>query len=117
MQPNDKALYVILKSPRTGQKVGAQLALHVQLRAGRDDEIMCFFDTERGHMIHGEITSIHDHGFTFQDIENFTWELREVTIQEFRHRLAKTVGHGVEIAKTLKTTDDLWAWYRRAFPI
>lgn len=115
MQPNDKALYVILKSPHRAGDNGTQLALHVQL--WDNPERLCFDDTARGHMIEGEMAEMLAHSFTFKDRNGGTWELREVTIQEYRHRLAKHIENGDYIAKTLKTTEDLWEWYRKAFPI
>lgn len=117
MQPNDKALYCITQSPHS--KKGTQLALHVQLWAKtlREPETLCFYDTTRGHMIPGKVVGIQDDGFRFEDQRGNTWELREVTIQEYRHRLAKAVVNGEEIAKAIKTTEDLWHWYRRTFPI
>lgn len=117
MQPNLSALYVILKSPHTRGNHGSQLALHVQLREDNGRDILCFYDTDRGHMKPGDMVEIRDNGFTFVDHNGGTWEFREVTIQEFRHRLAKHVGNGEEIAKTIKTTEDLWEWYRKTFPI
>ena len=120
MQPNDKALYVILKSPHNADnRPGHQLALHVQFWTGDGEwpDILCFYDTDRGHMIRGKATEIKDHSFTFEDRNGDTWELREVTIQEYRHRLAKTVAGGEAIAQTIKTTEDLWAFYRKTFPI
>ena len=120
MQPNDKALYVILKSPNHNDKQhGHQLALHVQFWMGNKEwpDIHCFDDTNRGHMIYGKAAEIEDHSFTFQDRDGGTWELREVTIQEYRHRLAPTIEGGEAIAKTIKTTADLWAYYRKLFPL
>lgn len=119
MQPNNKALYVILKSPITGERQGTQLALHVQILAKTNEhpETLCFYDTNRGHMIEGKVVGVEDHAIRFQDTKERIWELREVTIQEFRHRLAKHVGNGDAIAQTIKTTEDLWEWYRKKFPI
>ena len=119
MQPNDRALYCILESPRSSRKPGTQLALHVQLWAATKDEpeTLCFYDTGRGHMIPGQVVGIEDHSIRFEDEDGGIWELREVTIQEYRHRLAKTVQNGEEIAKAIKTTEDLWEWYRKTFPI
>lgn len=119
MQPNDRALYCIIKSPVDKRGQGTQLALHVQLWEGTDGEpeTLCFFDTDRGHMFPGKVTDIQEHTFTFTDIRGGVWEFREVTIQEFRHRLAKHVENGDIIAKTIKTTEDLWEWYRKTFPI
>lgn len=119
MQPNDRALYCILEAPGSSRKPGTQLALHVQLWAATKDEpeTLCFYDTGRGHMIPGQVVGIEDHAIRFEDERGGIWELREVTIQEYRHRLAKTVPNGDEIAKTIKTTEDLWEWYRKTFPI
>lgn len=119
MLPNKRALYCIIKSPGIKKGLGTQLALHVQLWPGSDGEpeTLCFYDTNRGHMFPGKMTEIQDHTFTFTDKRGDIWEFREVTIQEFRHRLAPHVDNGENIAKVIKTTEDLWEWYRKTFPI
>ena len=121
MQPNDKALYVILKSPITPKGEGVQLALHVQLQPATREgskECLCFYDTERGHMINGAMEKTEEHSFTFRDSwRDEAWEFREVTIQEYRHRLAEHVASGKAIAAALKTTENLWEWYRQNYPI
>ncbi len=115
MQPNLKALYVIFRSPHRPEGNGTQLALHVQI--WKNPERLCFYDTNRGHMIEGNMDEVYDHSFTFKDRHGEIWELREVTMEEFRDRLARHVGNGEEIAKALETTENLWEWYRKTFPI
>ena len=49
MQPNSKALYNIDQTP--WRKDGVQLALQVQIK----NDTLMFYDTNRGHMIHGKL--------------------------------------------------------------
>lgn len=109
-QPNRKALYILDKSP-----VGKdQLCLYVtdQFSPG----YICFDDTDRGHAIEGTIREKYDNGFKFEDKDGREWVFREVTIQEFRHHIYKTVYNGKDIAKLCTTTEDLWEYYRKQFP-
>lgn len=112
MQPNEKALYVIDKGPYAS---GYQLCLHVTttFREG----YLCFDDTNRGHMFKGEITKEYKNAFEFTDERGNLWVFREVTIQEFRHKLHNAAYNGEAIAKLCTTTEDLWEYYRKAFPI
>ena len=68
-------------------------------------------------MIRGAVEKIEDNAITWKDKNGETWKLREVTMQEYRHRLAKSVCNGEEIAKTIKSTADLWEFYRKTFPL
>ena len=111
MQPNEKALYIIDEFPY-GKDV---LCLHVTDTF--ENGYLCFDDTERGHMIQGIIREKHLNGFEFEDRSGNVWIFREVTIQEFRHHISKTVYNGEAIAKLCTTTEDLWEYYRKKFPI
>ncbi len=116
-QPNEKALYVIDFSPHGSNQ---QLALHIIVRDSPDKPgtpELCFYDTNRGHMIRGKMKSTQEHGFTWTDWRGDDWTFREVTIQEFRNSLWQYVGNGYGIAKAIHTTEDLWEWYRKTFPI
>lgn len=109
--PNPKALYIVDKGPY-GED---QLCLHVtdKFREG----YLCFDDTDRGHMIRGTIKKRYNNGFLFEDLAERQWIFREVTIQEYRHQISKHVTNGKAIAKLCTTTEDLWEYYRRTFPI
>lgn len=111
MQPNEKALYVIDKSPYGN----GGLCLHMTTNFKKG--YLCFHDTQRGHMQKGTITNEYKNGFEFKDASDQEWIFREVTIQEFRHRISKTVGNGEQIGKLCTTTADLWEFYRKRFPI
>ncbi|GEM_PF-1384491 len=116
-QPNEKALYVLDMGPDGNTQ---QLCLHMMIRqAPYKPELLelCFHDTDRGHMIRGKMKSTQEHGFTWTDWRGDDWTFREVTIQEFRNSLWQYVGNGYGIAKAIHTTEDLWEWYRKTFPI
>ena len=116
-QPNEKALYVIDFSPHGSNQ---QLALHIIVRDSPDKPgtpELCFYDSNRGLMIRGKMKNTQDHGFTWTDWRGDDWTFREVTIQEFRNNLWQYVGNGYGIAKVIHTTEDLWEWYRKTFPI
>ena len=117
MQPNSKALYNIDQTP--WRKDGVQLALQVQIK----NDTLMFYDTNRGHMIHGKLVEEYENGFAFEVSEQEgawvtgLWVFREVTIQDFRQHLCQAVGNGEAIAKTINTTEELWEWYRKTFPL
>ena len=111
-QPNKNALYEIKKSPYGD---GKQVVLHVtdMFRNG----YLCFDDTNRGHSIQGTIISVRENGFSFVDLKNCEWEFEEVTIEYFRTDLYKYVLNGDNIAKSCSSTEDLWNYYRKEYPI
>lgn len=111
-QPNENALYVVKKSPYGNVE---QLVLHVtdKFREG----YLCFDDTNRGHMLQGEITAWNEQAFSFADKEKRLWEFEEVTIEEFKSKLCLLVSNGDEIAKKCATTKDLWKYYNELFPV
>ncbi len=116
-QPNEKALYVIDSCPHGSNN---QLALHIIVRDSPDEPgtaELCFYDTNRGHMIRGKMKKIQEYGFIWIDWRGDDWIFREVTIHEFRHSLWQYVCNGDSIAKVINTTEDLWEWYRKTFPI
>lgn len=110
MQPNKGALYIIDKGPHGSN----QLCLYVTdtFRSG----YLCFDDTDRGHMVEGNIVEKYSNGFQFEDAQGNEWIFREVTIQEFRHHISKNVYNGAAIAKLCTTTEDLWEYYRKEYP-
>lgn len=110
VQPNKKALYNIDKFPY-GKDM---LCLHVT--DTYNPGYLCFDGMDRGHMIEGSIKERFSNGFIFKDNENREWTFREVTIQEYRHHIAKKVYNGANIAKLCATTEDLWEYYRKEYP-
>lgn len=117
MQPNEKAVYIIARSPHTGDQVGTQLALQVKIWAPTftSPATLSFYDTTRTCEIPGKTIKVKDDGLTFQDRNGAEWELRELTIEEYRHRLEKMPGTGDKAPEAIKTTESLWEWYRNAF--
>lgn len=111
-QPNPNALYVLIQSPYGD---GQQLVLHVTdtFREG----YICFDDTNRGHMIKGEIIEKTNNSFIMCDINQDKWEFMEVTIQMFRDDLYRFVGNGQRIKNYCNTTEELWEYYREQFPL
>jgi len=109
-QPNEKALYLIKTSPYGGE----QVVLHVTDKF--KEGYLCFDDTDRGHMIQGEITECGESSFSFVDIKKNLWEFEEVTIEMFRERVYRFVVNGEEIAEKCKTTEELWEYYERCYP-
>lgn len=109
-QPNRKALYIIDKGPYGSD----QLCLYVTDTFSPG--FLCFDDTNRGHAIAGTIQKKYKNGFEFKDDQERIWTFREVTIQEFKHHIYKTVYNGKNIAKLCTTTEDLWEYYRKQFP-
>lgn len=111
-QPNPQALYVMRKSPYGD---GKQLVLHVT--DSFEEGYICFDDTNRGHMIEAKNVETKERSFSFIDTQDRLWEFEEVTIEEFENSLYQYVWNGQEIAKLCATTEDLWEYYRKEFPI
>lgn len=109
-QPDEKALYRIKTSPYGGE----QVVLHVTDKFKKG--YLCFDDTDRGHMIQGEITECGENLFSFVDVNKNLWEFEEVTIEMFRERVYRFVVNGEEIAEKCKTTEELWEYYERCYP-
>ena len=110
-QPNKNALYVIKEFPY-GKN---QLVLHV--RNDFQEGYLCFYDTERGHMIEGKLEQCVADGFSFIDKRERKWEFKEVSIDEFRENLCDKIVNGKEIADLCRSTEELWQYYRKEFPI
>lgn len=109
--PNNKALYVTRKSPY-GE---GQVVLHVTdtFKEG----YLCFDDTNRGHMLKGEIIASDDDSFTFFRQPNEEWVFEIVTIEKFKENVYRCVYNGKEIAEVCDTTEDLWEHFRQLFPL
>lgn len=109
--PNDKALYIIRKSPH-GE---GQVVLHVTdtFKEGH----VCFDDTNRGHMIRGEMLEQKEEMFTFRDKYGDIWEFEIVTIEKFDEEIYQYVYNGESILEICNTTEDLWKYYRKTFPM
>ena len=72
---------------------------------------------DRGHMIKGEVTGMTEDGFTFRS-DGYApgeWTFKELTIQDFKRKYFKMIVAGVEMAHTIKSTEDLHEWYRKEF--
>ncbi len=110
MQPNKKALCIIEKFPY-GEDM---LCLYVTNTF--KEGYICFDGLGRGYMIEGTIKETFENGFSFTDFQNNEWIFREVTIEEYRHHICKTVHNGPQIAKLCTTTEDLWEYYRKEYP-
>ena len=111
-QPNDKALYILRKSPHGND---GQVVLHVTDTFKKG--YLCFDDTNRGHMIKGEIIRQDKKTFLFRDVNGDLWEFEIVSIELFKEEAYRYVYNGVSIAQLCNTTEDLWEYYRKEFPM
>lgn len=109
---NKRAVYVF-KPP--GEKEFTGIALDTHIHNGS----LRFFDTNRGHEIPGEVTAEDEKGFAFTSTGAMPgeWRFKVMTIEEFRRKYYKQVEGGDTIAAKIRTTDDLYQWYRREFKI
>lgn len=109
--PNNKALYIKKESPYGG----GQIVLHVTdtFKEG----YVCFDDTSRGHMIQGEIVEEDDETFTFVDKHGEKWVFEIVTLEKFKDYVYRCAYNGNEIAKLCNTTEELWDYFRKQFPL
>lgn len=118
-QPNRKVLYIIYESPIS--KKGNQLAIHVHIQ--EEESILVFHNTGRGHMFESSIKETFDNGFIFEvkrdypTAMNGLWKSREITIEEFEHKIYKCVGNREGIAKHIHSTEDVWQYFRQLFPM
>ncbi len=111
-QPNKDAVYLLEKSPYGN---GEQIVLYVtdEFREG----YICFDDTNRGHMIRGKIVEKGADSFTFFDENKNEWKFREISIESFKAGVYSLVYGGEEISRRCDTTEALWKYFRRQFPM
>lgn len=107
----DKRAVYRYKSP--GGCIGT--ALLVQMRDG----MLCFFDTDRGHMLRGKLLEEEEDSFSFEAESGLTgiWHFEKLTIETFRREHWKHVADGALIGEICGTTQDLYQWYRNNFKI
>lgn len=112
MKPNKEAVYLLEKSPYGNRK---QIVLNVTdtFKEGH----LCFDDTNRGHMIKGNIIRVETDSFSFLDENNRDWIFKEVSIESFKAGLYSLVVGGNEISQLCNTTDELWKYFRIQFPM
>lgn len=111
-QPNKEAVYLLEKSPYGN---GEQIVLHVtdEFKKG----YICFDDTNRGHMIRGNIVEKCEDSFSFLDENEMEWKFKEVSIENFKSGLYSLIIGGNEISKLCNTTEALWEYFRNEFPM
>lgn len=111
-QPNKDAVYILEKSPYGN---GEQIVLYVtdEFRRG----YICFDDTNRGHMIKGNIIDIGIDFFSFLDEDEMEWRFKEVSIESFKSGLYSLVSEGNKISQLCNTTKELWEYFRIQFPM
>lgn len=100
-----------------GEDEYAGVAMDCHLRKDHDRNLLCFFDTERGHMIEGEIVKDDENGFVFNS-EGYrpgNWYFKILTANDFRTWIYKYIGNGEKLAKMFNTTEDLHEWYRKEY--
>lgn len=106
---NRRTTYTV-KWPR--EKKPSGLALNCHMKNGQ----LRYFDTNRGHMIAGEVIKDGEDTFTFRSdgFEPGDWKFKALTIEDVRRGVVM-IENGDIIAQTIRTTDDLQEWYRKTF--
>lgn len=99
----------------TGEDEFIGLALNVHIYNGK----LRFYDTNRPHEIEGKVTSEDEKGFIFMSSGYMPgeWQFKLLTIEDFRRKYYKLVVDGDILAAKIKTTEDLYEWYRKQFKI
>ena len=112
IQPDKDAVYILEKSPYAN---GVQIVLNVTdlFKQG----YICFDDTNRGHMIKGNVVSQCETSFVFLDDRNEEWEFVEISIETFRKEFYKLIVNGDLIREQCNTTEELWKYFREQFPM
>ncbi len=105
-----RAIYVL---KMTDDNDFSSIAMDVHMH----EDHLRFFDTDKGHLVIGEVIYEDEQGFNFisQGEAPGVWEFKILTIKYFKKKFYKKVTDGKYIAKTLHTTDDLHYWYRRSY--
>lgn len=108
--PKKEAVYVIKRTPHD---VENQIVLDV----GVDEEsgYLCFYDTNRGHMLRGKILDTTENSFSFVDFKEREWKFEEVTVEEFKENIYRHIVGGEKIARKCKTTQELWDYFHEKF--
>lgn len=95
-------------------------ATHIALQvdtAYKGFEGICFIEPPcRPHMIEGSIGEKTENGFTFHQSSGGTWELVEMTHENFTQEFYKYVTGGKQLAERYQTTEELEAYYSENFP-
>lgn len=96
---------------------GLALDCHMYQRVDENREELWFDETGHPHMIAGEVVRETKDGFIFRSdgYDPGEWTFKALTIEDFRRKYHRYVCDGETIAYTIKTTEDLYAWYRKAF--
>ncbi len=107
-----RAIYVLKK---TDDIDFSSIAMDVHIH---EDHIR-FFDTNRGHMIVGEVIHEDKNKFKFlsKGYAPGIWEFKLLTIEYYKEKFYKSVTNGKIITEKIHTTDDLHHWYRREFKV
>ena len=99
----------------------ASVAMRCELR---DDpggfKGLCFLTPpDRGHMIEGALVEETGEEFKFKSTGYApgVWEFQALTIDNFRKRFYKLVIDGEEIGQSVNTTEELYEWFNREFPL
>lgn len=113
---NRRKVYVYKKT-RDKDFNGLALDCHMHQRKGESQKELWFDATGHPHMIEGEVIKETKDGFIFRSdgYEPGEWTFKELTIEDFRRKYYRLVCEGETMAYVLKTTEDLYSWYRQEF--
>lgn len=94
-----------------GETACAGLAFNMHIYNGS----LRFFDTIRGHEIPDQVIKEDDNVFTSTGYRPEEWRFNVLTVEDFRRDHCKMVKDREALATVIKSTEDLWEWYRTEY--
>lgn len=103
--------------PREKKYTGLALDCHMHQREGESQRQLWFHDTNRGHMIPGNVVSESADSFIFcsEGFKPGEWRFTLVTLDSFKEWVHRHVFDGEGLAAKFQTDDELYAWYYEQF--
>ncbi len=114
----DRRKVYIYKFPDERDFIGLACDCHMHQRSGEAWRELWFLDPpEHGHMIEGEVLRETAEGFIFRSdgFKSGEWCFRELTIDIFKQSFYRHVVNGDALAKTISSTEELHALFRKEF--
>lgn len=99
--------------PHTVKEKGSRAILAVAIGLCTNKEgLLCYYDYERGHMLHGKVEKNLKSGIVFKtNAFDKALVFEPLTLEIFNRELRPTLPE--EVSERLNTLDDVCIWYRK----